>query len=53
MTEFYKLVQNAPAGRFDGIERPYSAADVQRLRGSVALSHTLAEMGADRLWRLL
>ncbi|ANL70818.1 isocitrate lyase [Rhizobium phaseoli] len=53
MTEFYKLVQNVPAGRFDGIERPYSAADVQRLRGSVALSHTLAEMGADRLWRLL
>ncbi|ANL64456.1 isocitrate lyase [Rhizobium phaseoli] len=53
MTEFYKLVQNAPAGRFDGIERPYAAADVQRLRGSVALSHTLAEMGADRLWRLL
>ncbi|WP_434712090.1 isocitrate lyase [Rhizobium sp. YTUHZ045] len=53
MTDFYKLVRNAPAGRFDGIERPYSAADVQRLRGSVALSHTLAEMGADRLWRLI
>ncbi|ARQ56847.1 isocitrate lyase [Rhizobium sp. Kim5] len=53
MTDFYKLVPNAPAGRFDGIERPYSAADVQRLRGSVALTHTLAEMGADRLWRLL
>ncbi|MBB2710851.1 isocitrate lyase [Rhizobium sophoriradicis] len=53
MTDFYKLVPNAPAGRFDGIERPYSADDVQRLRGSVALTHTLAEMGADRLWRLL
>ncbi|MBB2840985.1 UNVERIFIED_ORG: isocitrate lyase [Rhizobium etli] len=53
MTDFYKLVPNAPAGRFEGIERPYSAADVQRLRGSVALTHTLAEMGADRLWRLL
>ncbi|MBB2718895.1 UNVERIFIED_ORG: isocitrate lyase [Rhizobium etli] len=53
MTDFYKLVPNAPAGRFDGIERPYSADDVQRLRGSVALTHTLAEMGTDRLWRLL
>ncbi|MDK4733744.1 isocitrate lyase [Rhizobium sp. CNPSo 3490] len=53
MTDFYKLVRNAPAGRFDGIERPYSTADVERLRGSVALSHTLAEMGADRLWQLI
>ncbi|MBY3442768.1 isocitrate lyase [Rhizobium laguerreae] len=53
MTDFYNLVPNASAGRFDGIERPYSAEDVQRLRGSVALSHTLAEMGADRLWRLI
>lgn len=53
MTDFYKLVPNASASRFDGIERPYSAEDVQRLRGSVAPSHTLAEMGADRLWRLL
>ncbi|MBY5794055.1 isocitrate lyase [Rhizobium leguminosarum] len=53
MTDFYKLVPNASVDRFDGIERPYSADDVRRLRGSVALSHTLAEMGADRLWRLL
>ncbi|MBY3246708.1 isocitrate lyase [Rhizobium laguerreae] len=53
MTDFYKLIPNASASRFDGIERPYSAEDVQRLRGSVALRHTLAEMGADRLWRLL
>ncbi|MBY5638401.1 isocitrate lyase [Rhizobium leguminosarum] len=53
MTDFYKLVPNASVDRFDGIERSYSADDVRRLRGSVALSHTLAEMGADRLWRLL
>ncbi|OWV69240.1 isocitrate lyase [Rhizobium sp. R339] len=53
MTDFYKLVPNTSATRFDGIERPYSADDVQRLRGSVTLTHTLAEMGADRLWRLL
>ncbi|MGO7353489.1 isocitrate lyase [Rhizobium ruizarguesonis] len=53
MTDFYNLVPNASARRFDGIERPYSAEDVQRLRGSVAPRHTLAEMGADRLWRLI
>jgi isocitrate lyase len=39
--------------RFEGIVRPYSAADVARLRGSVAIRHTLAELGAERLWRLL
>jgi isocitrate lyase len=53
MTDFYNLVRNAPAGRFDGIERPYSAEDVKRLRGSAELRHSLAEMGAARLWQLL
>ena len=53
MTEFDKLIRNAPAGRFDGIERPYSAEDVRRLRGSVEISHSLAQMGANRLWELL
>jgi isocitrate lyase len=53
MTDFDKLHRHLPAGRFDGIERPYSAEDVKRLRGSVELRHSLAEMGADRLWQLL
>ena len=39
--------------RFRGIVRPYSQADVDHLRGSVRIRHTLAEMGAWRLWRLL
>ena len=39
--------------RFRGIVRPYKEADVERLRGSVVIRHTLAEMGAARLWRLL
>jgi len=39
--------------RFRGIVRPYNDADVERLRGSVVIRHTLAEMGAARLWRLL
>jgi isocitrate lyase len=50
---FQALVPNAPANRFDGIERPYSAADVERLRGSFPLAHTLAERGANRLWAAL
>jgi isocitrate lyase len=53
MTDFYKLVANAPDGRFDGISRPYSAEDVMRLRGSVDIRHSLAEQGANRLWSLL
>jgi isocitrate lyase len=47
------LIPAAPAGRFDGIRRPYSAEDVARLRGSFPIAYTLAERGAQRLWRLL
>jgi len=39
--------------RWQGIERPYSAEDVLRLRGSVQIEHTLAKLGARRLWDLL
>src|SRR5690606_7138225 len=51
--DFSKLVPNAPADRFEGIRRDYTPADVEKLRGSVRISHTLAEMGANRLWELL
>ncbi|KAF1007663.1 MAG: Isocitrate lyase [Luteibacter sp.] len=37
--------------RWNGIERPYTAEDVVRLRGSVQVEHTLARRGAERLWR--
>src|SRR5215210_4521880 len=43
----------ATTQRWEGIERPYDAADVERLRGSVAVEHTLARRGAEKLWRLL
>ena len=43
----------APAGRFDGIDRPYTAEDVAKLRGSVPIEHTLAKRGALKLWELL
>lgn len=39
--------------RFAGITRPYTQADVERLRGSVKIEHTLARLGAERLWAQL
>src|SRR5438105_12980956 len=39
--------------RWDGIERTYAEEDVERLRGSVVPEHTLARLGAERLWSLL
>jgi len=39
--------------RWEGIERTYSAEDVVALRGSVQEEHTLARLGAERLWHLL
>jgi len=41
------------AGRFDGIVRDFTPADVERLRGSVRIEHTLARLGAERLWELM
>ena len=49
----FGVVVSAPPGRFDGIDRPYSADDVLRLRGSFPIEHTLARRGALRLWELL
>jgi isocitrate lyase len=43
--------QNSP--RWAGIERTYSADDVVRLRGSFEIRYSIAERGADKLWRLL
>jgi isocitrate lyase len=39
--------------RWEGVTRPYKAADVEKLRGSVRIEHTLARLGAERLWKLL
>ncbi len=39
--------------RWKGVERPYTAEDVLRLRGSIHIEHTLARLGAERLWELL
>ena len=39
--------------RWQGIERPYTAADVLNLRGTLPVEYTYASAGAKRLWRLL
>ncbi len=41
------------SSRWQGILRPYSYEDVLRLRGSVQIEHTLARLGAERLWHLM
>ena len=43
----------AESPRWKGIQRDYSAADVVKLRGSVLIEHTLARLGAEKLWRLI
>ncbi|MBI2312026.1 MAG: isocitrate lyase [Betaproteobacteria bacterium] len=39
--------------RWKGVNRPYTAEDVYRLRGTVQIEHTLAKRGADKLWKYL
>ena len=39
--------------RWNGVTRPYTAEEVLKLRGSIDIEYTLAELGSARLWRLL
>ncbi|AMG57138.1 isocitrate lyase [Pantoea vagans] len=48
-----QLEQLWQTARWQGITRPYSAAEVVNLRGSVLPACTLAEHGAEKLWALL
>ncbi len=43
----------ADDNRWKGIARPYSPEDVDQLRGTIRVEHSLARMGAERLWALL
>ncbi|MBS0571087.1 MAG: isocitrate lyase [Proteobacteria bacterium] len=43
--------QNNP--RWNGVQRPYAAEDVVRLRGTVPVEHSLARLGAEKLWKSL
>lgn len=48
-----QLEESWKSDRWKGVVRPYSAEDVVRLRGSLQIEHTLARVGAERLWHLL
>ncbi|MGB9073799.1 MAG: isocitrate lyase [Terriglobales bacterium] len=50
-SEMTKNWQSDP--RWNGVQRPYGSEDVIRLRGSIQIEHTLARLGAERLWWLL
>ena len=39
--------------RWKGLQRPYSAEDVYRLRGTVRIEYSLARRGAEKLWKLV
>ena len=39
--------------RWKGLQRPYSAQDVYRLRGTVQIEYSLARRGAEKLWKLV
>lgn len=43
----------AENSRWAGIQRSYTAEDVVRLRGTVKVEHTIAKLGAERLWELM
>jgi isocitrate lyase len=57
MSDHVQVVENAEGWetdpRWQGVRRAYSAADVDRLRGTVRIEHTLARLGAERLWDLM
>jgi isocitrate lyase len=50
-TELRKEWQTNP--RWKSVRRPYKAEDVVRLRGNVHIDHTLARLGAEKLWKLV
>jgi isocitrate/methylisocitrate lyase len=47
------MVNATAASRYQGIRRNYSQQDIRRLAGSIHVEHTLARLGAARLWKLL
>jgi len=49
--EISHLWENDP--RWEGIVRDYTPEDVLRLRGSLGIEHTLARVGAEKLWRAM
>lgn len=52
-TQLDQLKQRWGSKRFESVQRPYGPEDVLRLRGSVLVEHTLAQRGAEKLWKQL
>jgi len=48
-----EIQKNWASARWQGIERPYNAEDIERLRGTAKIEYSLADAGARRLWNLL
>ena len=44
------MAESSEAKRWEGVQRPYSRADVEKLRGSLRIEYTLATTGAKRLF---
>jgi isocitrate lyase len=42
-----------PGARWEGVVRPYTKEEVERLQGTVKIEYSLARLGAERLWKLL
>ncbi|MBX7220182.1 MAG: isocitrate lyase [Blastocatellia bacterium] len=54
MTSVYQMLDDWNTdSRWDDVVRPYTPEDVLRLRNTVDIKYSLAEMGAKRLWKLL
>ena len=47
------IIPEGAEGRWEGVTRPYGDADVARLRNTVHIEHSLATLGANRLWELM
>jgi isocitrate lyase len=47
------MINPTTSSRYQGIRRDYTEQDVRRLAGSIHVEHTLAKLGAARLWKLL
>ena len=47
------LTKSWSEDRWNGVERPYTAEEVIKLRGSIVIEQTLATLGANRLWDLV
>jgi len=51
--KFTKDTDSFSHERWKGVTRPYTEADVQKLRGNLRIEHTIADYGSRRLWKAM